>query len=70
MEIKSRRCTFLTRPGIVEGSEGGGTKRGNSRRRNGVGGGIQDTLVCCENGGFEGEGGYVVRGERGYWSRR
>ena len=32
MEIKSRRCTFLTRPGIVEGSEGegevGGTKRG------------------------------------------
>ena len=32
MEIKRRRCTFLTRPGIVEGivegSEVGGTKRG------------------------------------------
>ena len=30
----SRRCTFLTRPGIVEGSEGegevGGTNRENS----------------------------------------
>ena len=50
MEIKSRRCTFSTRPGIVEGSEGegevGGTKRGNSRRQNGVGGGIQD-LPCA-----------------------
>ena len=56
---------FLTRPGIVEGSEGGGTKRGKSRW-------WRDSrfAVCCENGGFEGLRGYMVRGEKGYWSRR
>ena len=27
-------------------------------------------VMSLENGVFEGEGGYLMRGEKGYWNRR